>query len=562
MWSLPLSARLIGALATTHPWNALRLLESVCIQNPKFTLHRQTTRVDVRAVLTLIWDRSASDPLYRWLLQEMELFVQPWRCYSCFGFNKGHTITCVRCHSIAPPWQCTCGTWNTGGGVSCRQCSGSIDAAAWKGENTIHWTCEECSTKNPSSCASCKTCGDERRSISVRERRCGSCTKDLSRAVEPWCDSCGWVSSDDSTSLWRCQWCKRLSPWTSCACRFCKEPNYGAAPTVKWFQWVCPGCNFNQNPAWSNRCRSCDAEHDPIGTTRPKCRLCESHMSEDLKCPTCGLGSERWMCLHSGCLTVNEEFAASCIQCSRKRADLAMAEDLVLGYTVDEPTLRMRAARVPATPPGTCKGCGTKLPSGVLQVCPKCSSIEVAALPRTAHWKLLGLLSARAQDGSPSTASLSLTAPIVNQLCQAEPDKLPWRGRDLESGLLCVSKDNPVYRDGTNHSSLNTLRDSMSALVREAQSAPHGPNRTELLKSALQLLTLVNSTTRFDELGFDVVWPLLVAVRGGLVDLDTEVLAKHEYLMEMKLSSKYILGDVVCPGCLGRTPCSTCHKAA
>eukprot|EP00658_Telonema_sp_P-2_P042910 TRINITY_DN30875_c0_g1_i1.p1 TRINITY_DN30875_c0_g1~~TRINITY_DN30875_c0_g1_i1.p1 ORF type:complete len:171 (+),score=39.26 TRINITY_DN30875_c0_g1_i1:32-514(+) len=143
---------------------------------------------------------------------------------------------------------------------------------------------------------------------------------------------------------------------------------------------------------------------------------------------------------------------------------------------------------------------------------------------------------------------------------KAEQDKLPWRGRDLESGLLCVSKDNPVYRDGTTHSSLNTIRESMSTLVKEAQTAT-GPTRTGLLKSALQLLTLVNSTTRFDELGFDVVWPLLVAVRGGSVDADTEVLAKHEYLMEMKLGTDFILGKVVCPTCLGRAPCTRCHKA-
>ena len=646
--STPLCARVLSALAVTHPWYALRLLELILHSGvyPHFSMHKLAGRVEVRAVLGLVWDRSASKSAYTWLLQELELFVQPWRCATCFGFNKGHTFTCVRCHSLAPPWQCAgCSSWVVGGAVSCKKCGGSIDAARWKGENSTHfWSCGECLGQNsPSSHpTSCHACGAPRKkqvinhdlskgevanaAINGSDKRnlvtsttssrgprrvCGGCSLDLTLSLDPWCGTCGWIAashsdncrgantapaaapSDSSPSLWRCQWCRRLNPWTNSSCSHCKEVNFGAAPTVKWFQWVCSGCSFNHNPAWSNRCRSCDAEHDPLSTTRPKCRLCSSALSgDDLKCDACGSGTQRWVCLQHGCLHINDEHAMSCAGCTSKRPELSLDEELALGYTVDEPALRMRSARAPPTPPnGKCDLCGTRLPCGVLQLCQGCSAPEVSrALPRTGLWKLIDLVASKVNPQSvaisdksrpeqgksrdtttPScsgsseedtrVASIAIVKSALGQLQKAEvQERLPWRGRDLESGLLCVAQDNPVYRDGTTHSSLNTVRDTIKGLVNSATREPPGQQRTDVLVAALSLVSLVNASTRYDELGFDeVLLPLMVAVRREQqreLDAATELHARQEYLMEMKLDVELIVGPEMCVSCLmARSSC-------
>jgi hypothetical protein len=136
-----------------------------------------------------------------------------------------------------------------------------------------------------------------------------------------------------------------------------------------------------------------------------------------------------------------------------------------------------------------------------------------------------------------------------------------------------VSRRNPIFEDGECHSCINQAGIILNLIVGRAEKSCGEELKRDWLCVGLDLVTLVNETTDFDELGFESVFRLCLAVRRIVVparrstggqkaanvvpdhhSLDDEAFRhqmKLEYLAAMKLTRDVIAAaNGLCGRCL------------
>ncbi|RNF19171.1 uncharacterized protein Tco025E_04304 [Trypanosoma conorhini] len=506
--------------------------------------------------------------------------LRKWRCGRCNHTNEPHHVFyCAKCGSVQPAleealtqtsFHChVCSRHNPLGLLRpwCPAC-GTLSPAAAAGPPKTLWRCVECHTLTPWLLTHCQGCG-------------GTKPAATSRFDTPWFSPV-------------CSSCRATNPAWGVVCHGC-----GARLAAARENEDKRGEELEVNPAGGEV--SADA-----GPT--SCRSCgRSRLEEgEVACQTCfaprpGAAFLLWVCLRGNCLGVNLHRAAGegllvCGHCG-------VAHDLAVvgrhnsnplrfrepcasvregGGGGEDPPLAAPSALLLPVPsaPRVCFACGAYLQlQNVAQICPACfhcgyasshssgaSAAEHDVALRLALQATLQALH-RVEKGLVSRPNaLSLLRSTTLAFQRAREPQLPWRGCDLSNGMRCCVRSRvPVMEDDTVHSSVRDVAElirSVCAIAsstattttdaagsREEFTATSGLERRAWVLLALDWVDLMNRTTEYDELGFDVLAQLCMVVRpqqGAHIHRET----RWAYLRHMKLPREWFVNGVVCPTCL------------
>jgi hypothetical protein len=521
--------------------------------------------------------------------------LRPWTCINCSTRNSANNAFFCSCCGVksrlakdVAPFSCgACGFHNAHGVLRpwCGKC-GELHPAAAAAKPKSLWRCVECNGMNPWLLQTCRCCATS------------------ARPPDAWTE--GWVK-------WPCSWCDHVNPpWlTSCAacttdrsrneemlmspasrsCQGCGEPRL-SLPGALEAESDCIHCGLRTILSVSHQ-RSVDmccptADHS----------ACESELFGKIHLVALAVEATYplWVCLRNGCLQGNTASSSACSKCGNTRRLSGPAEptlNMVFGYSEQDVnadampsfvTIRSRPEH------HRCMRCSSPLcPSTNLAlVCNVClvSSLQADNPAAVAgFWLALRcverVLLATTVCGGESVpcpiypdAALTIVQSILQRLRSAPEDMLPWRCRDVMTMRCGVSRRNPVFEDGSCHSCIaqaTGILDRIVTLAENSTEVGSKPTNDDLLRlrrrewlcAALDLVELVNDSTDFDELGFDSLFRLCLAIRQcvlsqapppGLVCEEDAAFRQHmklEYLSAMKLSRGFISGSMgLCGLCL------------
>ncbi|CBH09551.1 hypothetical protein, conserved [Trypanosoma brucei gambiense DAL972] len=536
--------------------------------------------------------------------------LRRWRCGRCSHTNEPqHLFYCARCASPQPTMEeamartafdCrVCGRHNPLGMLRpwCSLC-GTLCTAAASGPPKTLWRCVECHTACPWLLTHCHGCGATKSASFTRldtpwaTRQCTRC----GATCPAWsvvCRSCEDVLEPTERDPGRrdidfteggvepaytsCPHCGSLyGGKEAVACPTCHAPRPHTACTL----WVCLknnclGVNLRKGSGEGLlACLHCGAAHDAVAVatyyTNPlryrEIRSCtDMHPSAaEQKVGGAAVGSD----LHHTVKEV-EDISGSGNHPAGDGDGVSPG-----GAEVCLPTALLFPLPLGPSP---CASCGAFLHlENLAGVCPACnhcnqrrslpSSVWPAEQEIVHRLRLKIVLNAvrRAAHGelSPSTA-LKLLRSAVAALQRAEEAALPWRGCDLSRGLRCGIRPRvPVLEDGTVHSAVRSVAEIIQlACLLALEGKPNNvvdgvpvvswAHKRPWVAIALDLVDLMNLTTDYDELGFEVLSQLCELVR-PMQKAHIYRETRWAYLRYMKLPRQWIVNDVVCPACLHR----------
>ncbi|ESL05912.1 hypothetical protein TRSC58_06423 [Trypanosoma rangeli SC58] len=517
--------------------------------------------------------------------------LRKWRCGRCNHTNEPHHIFyCTKCGSVQPAMEEAL----TQTSFHCRVCSrhnplgllrpwcptcGTLSPVAVTGPPKTLWRCVECHTLTPWLFTHCQCCG-------------GAKPAQTSRFDTPW-----------FTPV--CSGCKVTNPAWSIVCHGCgarltacgerEEQGEGKQEELE----VDLAVGQVSAAASSASCRHCGTKYADAGET--VCQTCFI--------PRPNNTFRLWVCLRNNCLGVNLHRATDngllvCNHCG-------VAHDLaVVGGYYSNPLRFRETASVgkgdggredlptaPSSPgsrnsqspsalllpvpsaPRVCSACDAYLQlQNVAQICPLCfhcgyASPQSSGVSAAEHDVALRLILQamlqmvhRVKQGLVShPKALSLLCSTTLAYLRADEAQLPWRSCDLANDMRCsVHSRVPVMEDDTIHSSVRDVAELIRTICAIASSTmtTTGTNgstkevatfswveRRPWVLLALDWVDLMNRTTEYDELGFDVLAQLCMVVRpqqGTHIFRET----RWAYLRHMKLPREWFVNDVVCPTCL------------
>ncbi|EKF26609.1 hypothetical protein MOQ_009693 [Trypanosoma cruzi marinkellei] len=551
--------------------------------------------------------RHASEQGVSHLRDDCTIFpLRRWRCGRCNHTNEPqHLFYCSKCGAVQP----TLDEALTHTSFDCHVCShhnplgllrpwcpacGTLSTVAAAGPPKTLWRCVECRTLTPWLLTHCQGCGGSKPAPTLRfdtpwfTRVCTSC-KAINPAWSVVCHGCGVKLATGGGKKEHEEQERDQLVVISASGEVSAEP----ASTT------CPHCGKLYPDHSDMFCRTCFA-------LRPN--------------STCLL----WVCLHNNCLGVNVRYGERdekgllvCSHCGvshniaaaggyqsnpLRYRELASVEKRG-GCGKDTPTgdessgiqsIQSPSALLLPVPsaPRVCAFCGAYLQlQNVAHICHVCfhcgyslpqssdaSTAEhdialrliLGAMLQTVHRVKQGLL-------SPTTA-LSPLRSMLMALLRAQEVQLPWRGCDLLNGMRCgVQSRVPVMENDTVHSSvcdvaeiIRTVCEIASSTTADEQATAKEETNSSWMKKrpwvllAVDLVDLMNRTTEYDELGFDVLAQLCMEVRPqqrSHIYRETH----WAYLRFMKLPREFLVNDVVCSTCLlpkareAGEACNTCR---
>nr|CCC89533.1 unnamed protein product [Trypanosoma congolense IL3000] len=226
--------------------------------------------------------------------------------------------------------------------------------------------------------------------------------------------------------------------------------------------------------------------------------------------------------------------------------------------------------------PTSCASCGAYLRlENIVGICLSCNHCNNhlsgsftacrSELELTLRLKLKAMLdiARRATRGSLLCSdALKMLCSLTAALQRADETHLPWRGCDLSKDMMCgVSPRMPVFEDETVHGAVSDVAEILQSICVIAGTMASGDaveatatetswaRKRPWISVALDLVDLMNRTTDYDELGFDVLARLCEVIRPSQrAHIYRET--RWAYLRHMKLPREWIVNDVVCSTCL------------
>lgn len=537
--------------------------------------------------------------------------LRAWSCKSCRCRNSATQIfycsTCKEPSHVAKltkaltPMLCdACGHHNPLGILQpwCVAC-GATHPSVQKPMATL-WSCRECYQWNPWVATHCRECHSSKPHTAAGE------------VIVPWfqqsCSAC-----DASMPAWssRCGCCgTALANGDPCG-----EVEHHAKEVDAGDVVVCEGSSILQRR--TDTCGTCGT---PLASGIDACLSCGAHARSRTEHDSAeGAQPVLWVCLRGGCLTINAPAQAKCMTCGtskglttsasshtnvfahvssqwRKRfrpherstvstavvaAESADDEQLsVLAMSCAPESLTASAVDLYSDRLQTCANCGELCHlTNIALICGNCAASCWTPFQRHAElsmWLMLRACDAitvewdkqRHRAPEDTNGPLRPLRAVTDCMMRATPSQLPWRGRDMKNMRCSDVSSVPVHEpEGTPHSALQAVSSLIDRLSHISRSAPGVSEAVAVLLVALDWLDVVNRTTDFDEITFDVLCGLTQAIqrasrrsaertapRGSADDDAIQLLDKLrlEYLIQTKLSSQFITVDALglCRWCL------------
>ena len=536
------ASRLACFLAVTNPRHAARIID--IFGESHFQLGGFASRTERSVLAHMVTHPSLSPTGSVWLFNEIQRHLADWSCESCGSLNVSSASKCKKCDSCSNLWSCAgCGLVNRGVSVFCEGC-GQGDRAVRS--TAFRWRCACCSFINPTASLACARCAAAV-PVPAFKRRCSTCSIVTDRSCFPWCGECGADEHNGRVRLWSCRWCSSENSTLTPSCMSCGEARAGAVSRA-WYQWSCSECGA-KNPFWSAGCRCCASKRPAAESlAATKCGLCGAPTHSGVLCPLC-ISSSRWVCISEACAGVNSAEETSCGVCGV--TPLFMLNDDMLKWSptntrVDGVAIALSVSAL------SCVSCNCSIPP-LMFSCPQCSLVQPPQ-SRIHSWVVLRALhglsqeySAHALDSQKCNVALRSIEAACESLCLASNELLPWTGVDIESGVACETSSSPVNFQGNAHFGIRTLRDVLRFLISACSQDSCGASQKRIaLDCCLDLVELSNRSTEFDEIGFDILRELTLALRPlDIAVIDSEM--RIRYLLNMKLSRADIVGGASYP---------------